>query len=355
MLTFGLVKGLTPRTIMLRFMALKPSTFGRSSSLSAHYMSSGSVHAWPVDKVSYQDGYKLAWDYLQSHEVSEAEINARYLLSDVLAIGNRLSDFHREVLDVSDEDEKVMTSSQLKQLNSHVVQRSKGVPLQYILGNWDFYGLIFKCREPVLIPRPETEELVEYILTKTQLSSFGKCQVLDIGAGTGAIGITLVHELTDIYCTALDINPIAVALANENAKSLLSSSSDQYTCRAQSFLEHAKDVENQGKGDLIVSNPPYIPSHDMDTLQREVKEYEDERALHGGSDGLSIIKDILDQAAPLLSKEGTQELWLEVDRSHPDKIERYVNSEDYRGQFEVIQKINDLSTNPRFVRLRCKH
>jgi release factor glutamine methyltransferase len=164
-----------------------------------------------------------------------------------------------------------------------------------------------------------------------------------------------------VSCVALDVNPVAVELSMENAKEALSDYS-RYSCILKDFLEYAKDPSQNGTFDVIVSNPPYIPSDEMLDLSSEVSDYEDHRALHGGEDGMDLIREIIELGPELLSDEGPGELWLEVARRHPDAIEEYVrqyNAEldhqnDKRKRFYFVEGINDLSNNPRFARLRLR-
>ena len=230
----------------------------------------------------------------------------------------------------------------------------------------------------VLIPRPETEELVDYILSSKILRGISEPKILDVGAGTGAIGIALLSKLPTAACYAIDINEVAVELANENAmhiltplsatasrsSSVVSSSSsaaasriNRYNCELISFLDFISSGKHRGKYDLIVSNPPYIPSDEMLELEPEVKNFEDHRALYGGDDGLSIVRDIILHSKQLLRPNGPGEIWMEVARRHPKAIEELMKGKEsglYGVDFDFVEGIVDMSGNPRFVRLRAK-
>ena len=254
------------------------------------------------------------------------------------------------------------------------------MPVQYILGNWDFFGLKLECRAPVLIPRPETEELVERVLASrgpdgTDLlhssdadggadsSSAAATYLLDVGAGTGAIGLALLHAMaataapgkSRASCLGLDINPSAVSLALRNAQLLLPDAA-AYRCLPTSFLDYARSGQGDGLFDLIVSNPPYISSDEMAALEPEVADYEDHLALHGGVDGLDMVRELLAHAGRLLRPAGRRELWLEVARRHPDMIQGLLQegTDDAGGGWELLEKITDLAGNPRFVRLHLR-
>lgn len=161
--------------------------------------------------------------------------------------------------------------------------------MQYIIGNWDFYGQTFICEPPVLIPRPETEELVEMILNRNSLTQLKlrtrqSVRILDIGTGTGAIAISLLAALPFTKCTAIDINESCISLAKRNADLILGKeqADQRFEAIATSYNDFVNTRNNLGRFDLIVSNPPYIPKQDMIDLQEEVKNFEDHQALDGG-------------------------------------------------------------------------
>jgi len=303
-----------------------------------------------LHKVHFSDAFNLAHKYLEAHAVPESDTSARYLLCDVVKTGYRLSDFNRAAL--RRDPPVILTSSQLKMLEAHCLQRAQRVPVQYILGNWDFFGMQFECEKPVLIPRPETEELVEHILSSDCLSSPNGVCILDVGSGTGAIGIALLSQLqlrhaSASCCVALDINPTAAALATRNAAVLLSQPS-AYRSLALSFADYCASGAGKGLFDVVVSNPPYIPSDELAALEPEVANYEDPRALHGGIDGLDMVRELLRCAGSLMRPHGPCEMWLEVARGHPDEIETCAGSLGW----QVLEKMKDLTGNPRFIRLK---
>eukprot|EP00939_MAST-03C_sp_MAST-3C-sp1_P000851 g851.t1 len=153
-------------------------------------------------------------------------------------------------------------------------KRLENMPVQYIVGEWDFHDLRgLHMRKTVLIPRPETEELVDFaaeiLRPIVQETASRPVQVLDIGAGTGAIGLALLNVFPSIVCVACDVSPVAVDLANENAKRF--GFSDRYRCVRSDIANLTQTFPDMaGSFDAIVSNPPYIPSADMSSLQTEV-------------------------------------------------------------------------------------
>lgn len=295
--------------------------------------------------------------FLEASGIDEADASARHLISEAAETGYRLSDF------LNNQD-LVLSEHQLATMHKFCLQRAEGMPVQYIIGNWDFFGLKLKCAPPVLIPRPETEELVEHCISTyardPSIGSSAPLRILDIGCGTGAIGLALCTAFPKATCTALDVSADAVVLARENAALVLGPcASVRYNPVHMSFLEYCGTLEAAQEAveyDLIVSNPPYIPTAQMSGLQREVKQYEDEGALHGGTDGLDIVRQILDKAPSLLggargkterNDSRRREVWLEVSECHPDAV----CAMDLPS-FSHVTGLKDLFGHPRFIRLQ---
>ena len=203
-----------------------------------------------------------------------------------------------------------------KTLMEWVQRRAKKEPVQYILGSWPFYPLPKELvlRAPVLIPRPETEELVNRIID--QLQKMPPRHIVDFGSGSGAIIVSLLHSFRDAHGVAVDPNPEAIALTEENA--LRCGVRD----RLRLFHGTAKDFGEElvaRKYDLIVSNPPYIPSREIPELQPDVRDFEDHKALDGGYDGLDVVIEILNTAR-VIGEPGAR-LYFELHHTHPEVFE----------------------------------
>lgn len=293
-----------------------------------------------LNKQTISDIYPVIVNQFYSNEISEPEASTRYLLSHVSKIGYNLSSFQSN-------QHKQLTIQQKEVLFQLVLLRLQHKPIQYIIGNWDFFGLELECKEPILIPRPETEELVQMVIDSKLIIDDKSTIILDIGTGTGAIGLALLSHFKYIRCHAIDVNPIAVELATLNAKKL--GLDNRFHVSNISIQRFSQEVANINQYDLIVTNPPYIPSKDMPTLQVEVREYEDYAALHGGDDGLDIVKDIINASHKLLRHGSSSTLWMEVDTSHPNAIEDLLQQQS--SQISV-NKYHDLSKNPRFVKIK---
>jgi len=179
-----------------------------------------------------------------------------------------------------------------------IEMREKKMPVKYILGECEFMGYMFKVREGVLIPRPDTEVLVENLIALVKERGYRK--ICDVCTGSGIIGITVARECEETEVLCLDISSVALETAMENAKDL--GVSERVEVVFSDLLEHALDREL--KFDVIVSNPPYIRTSDIEGLMADVKEYEPFEALCGGDDGLEFYRKITEQSTLLLRKDG---------------------------------------------------
>lgn len=175
-----------------------------------------------------------------------------------------------------------------------VEQRRKGRPIQYITGETEFYGLPFLVTPDVLIPRPETEHLVEKVIELA--AEFDAPRIVDVGTGSGAIAVVLAHELPHASITATDVSSRALAITRENAKR------NEVAVRLL-----AGDLLTPVAGeqfDFVVSNPPYVAMADRDSLDVEVREYEPALALFAGEDGLEIYRRLIPAAFDALTPGG---------------------------------------------------
>lgn len=203
-------------------------------------------------------------------------------------------------------------------------QRIKGEPTQYITGRQEFYGREFRVTPDVLIPRPETEHLIEAALTR------GAETILDIGTGSGAIAVTLTLE-TQARVVATDISLAALGVAQQNARTLNARVSF-VACDLGVALADASF-------DLIVSNPPYVPGRDRASIQAEVRDYEPPLALFGGEDGLGIYRRLVPEAARLLRPGG----WLMMELGDSVAVREMC------AAWTGIEIVNDLAGIPRVL------
>jgi release factor glutamine methyltransferase len=198
---------------------------------------------------------------------------------------------------------RVLSLEQQTQLDVLVARAERGEPVQHLIGHVDFRGLEIRCDRRALIPRPETELLVEAIL-ETQADRCAALRLADIGTGTGCIALALLAELPNATATGIDISHDALELAGENAQRL------GLHHRFQTLENNLLEGFERDSLDLVVSNPPYIPTAICDTLEISVRAYEPRQALDGGPDGLALIRPLAEQALRVIRPGGG--LFLEI-------------------------------------------
>ncbi len=250
------------------------------------------------------------------------------------------------------EYQKVLPDSLCDEYFHLLDRRSAGEPLQYITGSQEFMGLDFMVNEHVLIPRQDTETLVEDVLSvmgenrlrneAVPIKKKKSYDVLDLCCGSGAIGISLACLCPQAKVTCSDISRDALDVARNNAEKLGAAKRVDFVC-GNLLLPFKGRLKNR-KFDLIVSNPPYIKTGVIPTLQREVREHEPVSALDGGADGLDFYRGIVQDAPDCLKKEGV--LFLEIGF---DQREDVVELLEKSGRFCEIRCLADLAGKDRIV------
>lgn len=193
--------------------------------------------------------------------------------------------------------DKSLSGDEEKTFMNFINERLNNRPIAYIVGNREFMGLDFYVQEGVLIPRPDTEILVEEIIELGK--DKGSINILDIGTGSGAITVSLANYLKEANITSVDISDIALEIGNKNAIS------NNVADRVEFIKSNLFSSLGKGnKFDIIVSNPPYIRRKDIDTLDKQVKDFEPYNALEGGEDGLDFYRQITEQAKLYLKNNG---------------------------------------------------
>ncbi|MBW1839326.1 MAG: peptide chain release factor N(5)-glutamine methyltransferase [Deltaproteobacteria bacterium] len=224
-----------------------------------------------------------------------------------------------------------------------IQRRVRREPVAYITGKKEFYSLAFKVTSDVLIPRPETETLVEESLKAcmSMREKMSALNILELGTGSGIIAVILAKRLETSYIIATDISLKIVEVARNNAK--LHNVKRKINFLVSRSLEALKE---KGKNfDLIVSNPPYVSASDWEKVQPEIKEYEPTDALLAGEDGLDFYRKITFGADGMLAREGW--LMLEVGMGQKDAVSRMIKK---TGKFKKLEVVNDLSGIPRVVK-----
>lgn len=231
-----------------------------------------------------------------------------------------------------------ITDSEKDEIMSIVSRRKMGEPLQYILGETEFMGLTFKVNELVLIPRQDTETLVETVIKKIKDK---KVRVLDIGTGSGCVGISIAKFCPNAEVTLLDYSEAILEVAAENAK----------LNGVNVKLEHCDILEEvpEGKFDVIVSNPPYIETDTIFSLDNIVTSYEPPEALDGGFDGLMFYRRIAEELAEDIMEENSF-IAFEIGYNQGETVSEILED----AEFSAVKVIQDLCENDRVVTGRYK-
>lgn len=231
----------------------------------------------------------LNWtvNYFKSKNIQSARLDAEVLLSHVL---------RQERIYLYVHFDEPMEQNELSKFREYVKKRAQHVPIAYIIGEREFMGLPFKVTKDTLIPRPDTEILVENVLNNVDKDK--EIEIVDIGTGSGAIILSLLVNLPKAQGKTVDISSKAIEVAKENAVNL------QVNDRCEFFVGDLFAPLNDNKFDVIVSNPPYIPQKDIATLEDDVKEYEPVSALTDGGDGLSYYRRLLSEGKAYIKENG---------------------------------------------------
>jgi len=215
-----------------------------------------------------------------------------------------------------------------------IERRLAGEPIQYITGECEFFGLPFHVTPAVLIPRPETEHLVEQAILMAR--GIGpRVRIVDLGTGSGAIAVALAHALPDAKITAIDLSPEALKIACDNAER------NGVGARIRFLQGDLLAPVAAEQFDLIVSNPPYVPSTDRESLAIEVRQHEPHLALFAGADGLDVYRHLIPSAARALIRGGS--LALEIGYGQVDSVRRLLAG----AGFSNIEFRPDLQGIPR--------
>lgn len=256
------------------------------------------------------------------------ELEKEYPKEEVQSFFNLLTEAFLKMsrLEVALDPEKELSEAEVSKLKDALQRLQKHEPIQYIIGETEFFGLPFKVNPAVLIPRPETEELVQWIMDDASKKGKRDLNILDIGTGTGCIAISLARNLPDARVSAVDISEGALATAQENAK---------LNGVEITFLQ--KDILNteslEKKFDVIVSNPPYVRNLEKQDMQRNVLEFEPEKALYvRDEDPLIFYRKISELAKDALHPEGA--LYFEINQYLGAETEAILKKKNFQTQLK---------------------
>lgn len=271
--------------------------------------------------MTYKEVYESGVNSLKENNCKEAVLDARLLLEFIC---------HTNRNDLLAHGDREVSEAEVRQYEAFVRRRASGEPLQYITGEQDFMGLTFKTHVSTLIPRQDTECLVEEVM----LHLHDGMRILDMCSGSGCILLSLLKYSNDCVGVGAELQPEAVALARENAENL---------GLEATFIQSDLFGQVEGKYDLIVSNPPYIESEVIETLDCEVREHEPMSALDGGADGLDFYRRITDEARNYLSRGGM--LFFEIGYNQAEAVSELLR---LNGYIDIVVK-KDLAGMDRVV------
>lgn len=274
--------------------------------------------------MNYRQVYELGKSRLEEADVAEAALDARILLEHVCGTSRN---------DLLVHGDREVAEAQIERYMECISRRQSREPLQHITGVQDFMGLEFAVNEHVLIPRQDTEILVEEVMK----DEFDGSRILDMCTGSGCILISLLHYSNWCKGVGVDISSAALAVAKENANKLLPEE------KRPVFVESNLFEAVEGTFDIIVSNPPYIRTKVIENLMPEVKDYEPMQALDGYEDGLYFYRRIVEEAGEYLNKDGR--LYFEIGHDQGAEVSELMKSAGY----EQVRVVKDYAGLDRVV------
>ena len=272
----------------------------------------------------------LTTQYFDERQIENPRLNAELLISFILGLSR---------VQLYLNFEKPIEKDEIYKIRTAIKRRANHEPLQYILGETEFFSLPFKVNRNTLIPRPETELLVEKMSEKIGQNS--EKSVLDIGTGSGNIVISLAKECKPSQATGIDIDEKIVQVARENAA--LNGVEENINFVVADICQPDVVDRLHQKFDVVVSNPPYISTSDFQKLPKEIRDFEPVTALDGGDDGLIFYRRISEIAPALLKNGGA--IGLEIGMGQSDSVKNILHEQG----FVDIEIINDLNGIDRVV------
>ena len=262
---------------------------------------------------------------LKKNKIPNPQLDSEILLSNLIK---------RDKKHIILNPKELLNSEQLEKFKNLIERRKKGEPIAYLINKKEFWKDEFFVNKDVLIPRPDTELLIEQVLKI--YSKDQQLQVLDIGTGSGCILLSILKERPYFYGTGIDISKKSINISKLNAKQL-------NLMNRVKFFKSSVDNFKIGKYDLIVSNPPYIELFNLKYLEKDVVNFEPKLALSGGLDGFSKIRKVIDKAGILIKKNG--KFILEIGFNQKNKVEKILKEEG----FYVNNTIKDYGNNDRCI------
>ena len=282
---------------------------------------------------------KIGEDYLKNKGIQGPRLESEVLLSYILK---------KERIELYMEKDIMLSDEEINAFEEMLLKRGEGVPTSYLTGSREFLSMDFIIAPGVLIPRAETELLVEEVISLLQGcgESFKEhINIIDLGTGSGIIAVSIARLFPTCRVYAVDISKKALEIASLNAVRF--NVEDKITFIEGDFLSCIQSCGLEGKTHVIVSNPPYIPTDQIETLQKEIKDYEPITALDGGRDGLDCYREIIPSAANCLIKGGILALEVGYNQAQAVKIlieetksfKSITIKKDYAGYERIVMAI----------------
>ena len=275
--------------------------------------------------MNIQTALKNACLELQKNKISSALLDSELLLSKVIKKDRKFI--------LLNPDKKLDKKDQ-KSFEDLIFKRSKGKPIAYLTGHKSFWNYDFKVSEKVLIPRPDSEIIIEQVLKIYKNKE--KINFLEVGVGSGCLALSILKEKKSFLATGVDLSQDCIEICRYNANKL------GVTNRVK-LIKSDVDNLNFHKYDLIISNPPYIKNLDINKLNKEVKNYEPKLALKGGLEGLSIIRKVIEKSSELIKTNG--KLILEIGYDQKEPVKKMLNENNYY----INDILKDLAKNDRCI------
>ena len=264
-------------------------------------------------------------EILKKNKIPNPQLDCEILLSNLI---------NKDKKYIILNSKKILTLEKTKKFKDLIERRKKGEPIAYLINKKDFWKDEFFVNKSVLIPRPDTELIIEQVLK--MYSKDSQLQFLDIGTGSGCILLSILKERPNFYGTGIDISKKSINVSKFNAEKL-------NLMNRVKFFHSSVDNFKIGKYDLIVSNPPYIESLSLKYLEKDVVNFEPKLALSGGIDGFLNIRKVINKASTLIKKNG--KFILEIGFNQKNKVKKILNEES----FYVNKAIKDYGNNDRCI------
>jgi len=262
---------------------------------------------------------------LQKNKILNPQLDSEILLSNSIK---------RDKKHIILNPKEILNSEELEKFKSLIERRKKGEPIAYLINKKEFWKDEFFVNKDVLIPRPDTELIIEQVLKI--YSKEVQLQVLDIGVGSGCILLSILKERPNFYGTGIDISKKSINVSKFNTKQL-------NLINRVKFFHSSVDKFKIGKYDLVVSNPPYIELLNLKYLEKDVVNFEPKLALNGGFDGISKIRKVITKTRTLIKKNG--KFILEIGFNQKNKVKKMLKEEG----FYVNKAIKDYGNNDRCI------